>query len=405
MDQIKLNRRYTRQYSAIQGSYWMSTCASVSYVSVYLLDRGYSNSEIGVIIAISNILAVILQPLVASFTDRHKKLELRKLLSGFSGSMILMAGVLVFITTDSMLLSILMVYIATITMVIQPLMNSLSMAYEKSGIFVNYGFARGIGSIAYAALSTSLGLLLRHFTTILIPICICMTAIAFTVFVYFFKDCTKNASHSDANLAIGGGEQQEKASSLHEFVKKNPRFILLLLGVFFIFYNHQTLSVFTIQVIEGFGGTSREMGIANSIAAMSEFPAMFMVNRLLKKYNCRTLIRFAAITFAVKHLIILSATSVPVFFIAQVFQIGSYAILIPVSVTYVSKLLKKVDAVKGQAFMTSAITLSSVFASMINGRLLDVTSVHNVILIGTIVAWIGSIIVFFSVERVEDEIT
>ncbi len=399
MKQTELNRRYTRQYAAIQGSYWMSCCAAISYASVYLLEKGYSNSQIGFIMAISNILAVILQPLVASFADRHKKIELRSLLTLFSISIILAAGVFIFILSESFLLSALMVFIATMIIVIQPMMNSLSVAYEDSQIIVNFGFARGIGSIAYAVLSTSLGLLLRYFSNILIPICLCMTITAFTLLVFTFRDSNRKKQEIGKVELSNHSLQEEHASSLFEFVKRNKRFMLFLLGVFFIFYNHNTLSVFTIQIIKSYGGDSTSMGIANSIAAISEFPAMFMVNRLLKKYGCRNLIRFAACTFAVKHLIILFASSVSVYYFSQVLQIGSYAIFIPVSVTYVSRLLSKADAVKGQAFITSAITLGTVFASIINGKLLDVTTVHHVLWIGTIVAWIGSVVLFLAVEK------
>lgn len=401
MKQTELNRRYTRQYAAIQGSYWMSCCAAISYASVYLLEKGYNNSQIGFIMAISNILAVILQPLVASFADRHKKIELRSLLTLFSISIILAAGVFIFILSKSFLLSALMVFIATMVIVIQPMMNSLSVAYEDSQIIVNFGFARGIGSIAYAVLSTSLGFLLRYFSNILIPICLCMAITAFTLLVFTFRDIKRKSQDIGAVQLSNHSLQEEHASSLFEFVKRNKRFMLFLLGVFFIFYNHNTLSVFTIQIIQSYGGDSTSMGIANSIAAISEFPAMFMVNRLLKKYGCRNLIRFAACTFAVKHLIILFASSVSVYYFSQVLQIGSYAIFIPVSVTYVSRLLSKADAVKGQAFITSAITLGTVFASIINGKLLDITTVHHVLWIGTIVAWVGSIVLFLTVEKSE----
>lgn len=402
MTQTDINRRYTRQYAAIQGSYWMSCCAAISYASVYLLDKGYSNSQIGFIMAISNILAVILQPLAASFADRHKKIELRSLLSVISVSVIIASAVFVFILSESFILSALIIFIATMIMVIQPLMNSLSVAYEDSQIIVNYGFARGIGSIAYAVLSTSLGLLLRHFSNVIIPICLCMTITAFTLLVFTFRNIKRTNLESEKLETDNVNLQKEQASSLFEFVKRNKRFMLLLLGVFFIFYNHNTLSVFTIQIIQSYGGDSRNMGIANSIAAISEFPAMFLVNRLLKRFGCRTLIRFAACVFAVKHLIILLASSVPIYYVSQVLQIGSYAIFIPVSVSYVAKLLNKADAVKGQAFITSAVTLGTVFASIINGRLLDITTVHNVLWIGTIVAWIGSIVIFLSVEKVSD---
>ena len=52
----------TAQYALIQGLYWMSFCMIFAYASVYLLDRGLSNTAIGLLIGISGSVSAILQP-------------------------------------------------------------------------------------------------------------------------------------------------------------------------------------------------------------------------------------------------------------------------------------------------------------------------------------------------------
>ena len=64
------------EYSMIQGSYWMIFGVICSFASVFLLSKGYSNSEIGIIIAAANVLSVVIQPVVADFADRTKKISL-----------------------------------------------------------------------------------------------------------------------------------------------------------------------------------------------------------------------------------------------------------------------------------------------------------------------------------------
>ena len=61
-------------YGAIFGSYWMIYAAISSFASVFMLAKGYTNSEIGVTLAVANVLAVVIQPLIADFVDRSKKL-------------------------------------------------------------------------------------------------------------------------------------------------------------------------------------------------------------------------------------------------------------------------------------------------------------------------------------------
>ena len=63
------NLRPTAQYTAIQGSYWASYCCVVTFSSVYLLSRGFSNVQIGTLISVSGLLSSLLQPLVSKLAD------------------------------------------------------------------------------------------------------------------------------------------------------------------------------------------------------------------------------------------------------------------------------------------------------------------------------------------------
>ncbi|MDD5923037.1 MAG: hypothetical protein PUC44_07700 [Eubacteriales bacterium] len=51
------NAAYTLSYSV----YTIGYAAILSYASYYLLECGYSNSEIGILLAVSNIFAILLQ--------------------------------------------------------------------------------------------------------------------------------------------------------------------------------------------------------------------------------------------------------------------------------------------------------------------------------------------------------
>ena len=177
--------------------------------------------------------------------------------------------------------------------------------------------------------------------------------------------------------------------------------MLFLFGVALVFYNHTNVSDYLVQVVSAVGGTSTDLGTAVFICAIVELPAMLFFNSLLKKFSCRTLLRISAVSFTVKHLLVLFATNVTTLLISQVFQMTAFALFLPASVHYVGKLLKKADAVKGQAFVTSAVALGGVFASLASGRILDIYGAKTMLLIGTVVAAIGSVIIFFSAEDTE----
>ena len=73
----KSGKHLTIKYAMLQGSYWMSFCAVYNFATVYLLSKSFSSKEVGVMLAAINIVAAVLQPLVANFADQTKKISLK----------------------------------------------------------------------------------------------------------------------------------------------------------------------------------------------------------------------------------------------------------------------------------------------------------------------------------------
>ena len=69
----------TVKYSFIQGFFWMSFAAIMGFSSIYLLDAGFSNTQIGLLIAAAGIISAILQPIIASYADKPTSPSLKKI--------------------------------------------------------------------------------------------------------------------------------------------------------------------------------------------------------------------------------------------------------------------------------------------------------------------------------------
>lgn len=161
---MKLNRtKLMLQYCVLQGSYWASFCVLYAFATVFLLSRGFESSMIGVIIAVGNILGVILQPVVASIADRSEKISLHKLTAFLSVIMIVLIAFLYMIPNILLAVAVLFLLTDTFLQVIQPLINSVSVYYVNQGVSVDFGAARGIGSLSYAAASYILGIAVERF--------------------------------------------------------------------------------------------------------------------------------------------------------------------------------------------------------------------------------------------------
>lgn len=387
------------KYMASQIFYFGAFAGMMGYASVYLLHKGFSNSTIGIILSLCSILAVFMQPALASFADNHKNIEIRKIINTIVAIAIILSVALLVIPTNQTLIFILIVAIFSLETTIMPLINTLAFIFEKYGIQINFGIARGLGSVAYALTSMALGYIVEWFSPDLLPICyVVFNALLFIV-VHLFV-LPKNAQIVNADEESETEAEVQENVSLLKFAGKYKKFIVFLLGFVLVYFAHTIINNFFIQIITNVGGNSSDMGNAVFLAAMLELPTMAYFTKLSQKVNCGTLIKASIVLFLAKHAITYLATNMIMIYIAQVLQMGAYALFIPASVYYVNCKVDNKDIVKGQSFVTTSMTMSGVFANIIGGILLDAVGVSEVLLIGVILSLIGAVIVLFTVEKV-----
>lgn len=387
------------KYMASQIFYFGAFAAMMGYASVYLLHKGFSNSTIGIILSLCSILAVFMQPALASFADNHKNIEIRKIINTIVAIAIILSVALLVIPTNQTLIFILIVAIFSLETTIMPLINTLAFIFEKYGIQINFGIARGLGSVAYALTSMALGYIVGWFSPDLLPICyVVFNALLFIV-VHLFV-LPKNAQIVNADEESETEAEVQENVSLLKFASKYKKFIVFLLGFVLVYFAHTIINNFFIQIVTNVGGNSSDMGNAVFLAAMLELPTMAYFTKLSQKVNCGTLIKASIVLFLAKHAITYLATNMVMIYIAQVLQMGAYALFIPASVYYVNCKVDNKDIVKGQSFVTTSMTMSGVFANIIGGILLDAVGVSEVLLIGVILSLIGAVIVLFTVEKV-----
>lgn len=391
----KINTRLlTLQYCVLQGSYWASFCAIYAFSTVLLLAKGFSSSQIGVTVALGNILGVILQPVFAGIADSSKRISLQKLTALLS-AVTAFFFVLVYLLPN-IFFGIAACFLLTDTFlqVTQPLVNSVSIYYVNHGISVDFGIARGVGSISYAATSSALGYLIERKSANVI-ILIGLLFLALIVFALLSMPVLKaenSACHAASEISAGTTVNE----SLWHFFTRYKRFTVALLGVTLLFTFHNMTNNYLIQIVQSLGGNSANMGTALSIAAICELPTMLIFSKLLKYFRSNQLLILSGFFFAVKAITYLLAGTVTQFYLAQVFQMGAFALYIPASVYYVNETMESADKFKGQAVMTATNTLGGVIGSLLGGFLLDYAGITPLLITGFILAAGGAVLLLFS---------
>ena len=359
-----LGKKLTRHFSMIQAIYIMGYCSIFSYAAVFLLARGFTNSQVGLTLTLSSVLGLLVQPLVASFADKTKKLSLRSIVAVMLLIMILFAVLLYIIPKPVLGVGILYVILLTFFATQVPLVTTMSMDHINNGVPINFSLARGIGSFAYAILSIGLGYLVDDFGAGVIMLVNIALGLLGLVLVLSFQKAKRSGDDD-----VGG---EVKPTGLLEFAKNNKRFIGVVGSISILFFSHVTISTFMIQIIENVGGSSADMGMANSIAAIVELPAMALFPLLyMRIHNAGLLMKLSGVAFIIKTVVTLLAPSVFWVNVSMSLQFFAYAMFIPASVYYVNEVISGADQNKGQALMGMVMGISGLLGNILGGLMLD----------------------------------
>ena len=387
--------RPTFHYSLILGVFWASYAAVFAYCSVFLIAKGFTNSQIGYVIAAGGVLSALLQPVFGGIADKSRKCVLHKLITLISLVMILAAGLLLafgrIFWVTALLYGCLIVFLQINT----PLTNSIGMFFRKKGVNVDFGIARGIGSLAYAGLSSLLGILTENYSvsTVMYSVIIIYVLLIIFVLTFHFKGV------DETNEIRENEDEISNASTFMEFVKAHKRFMIVLAGGVCLFISHNVIGNYMYQIVTYRGYTGREMGFATSLMAAAELPTLFLLTLILRRFKTGTLIRVASLFMFVKAGILVFATTIGMIYFATAFQMLGFGLFVGVSVYYVSQTIEPENQVRGQALMTMITTVGSVIGSFVAGILLDKTSVQVMLVFSAAIALVGVVIVGIFAEQ------
>lgn len=375
-------RLFNVEYAGVQGFYAAVSAVVSGYASAFLLSRGCSNREMGFILAAGTVAALLLQPLAADLTDRSRRfsaLHVLLALGGVMGAALLLLGT---VREGGAALAVTYIALLCALMLAQPFCNSLSAYLQLRGAAINFGAARGTGSLCYAVFAAALGLAVGRTSVNILPFAaFAVNALFLAVVAAILIQCRG----TEVRLPAGAG----KSRGLGRFLRDDPRFLLLMAGVALAYLPHMLYSNFLIRVVMRAGGGDGDLGLLGGWCALTELPAMFLFNRLLRRFRSGTLLCFSALMFACKQLAVCLADTMPLLFAAQLLEGISYALFIPATVRYMEENVPYEDAVKGQTLITAMLSLASVVASLLGGVLLDAIGLQKTLLASVFVALAG----------------
>lgn len=375
-------RRATARYALIQGLYWAIYCLMVSFASAFLLDRGFTNAQIGLILGLSYLFSAILQPVVGSLFSR-RGLKLNNAVACVYMPVALASLVILIVPLGRAPLAVMLAIMFTIQSMMQPSINAMHQIIEREDDRVNFALARGVGSAAYALSSFVMGRLLVRFSPKILPGVYGLVVAALIAVLLLVRTST----------AVGRASVDVRGSSYADILHEHPSIALFMIGIALMFLTYAFIDSFLLQILQSIGGVSSNLGTAITISAMTELPAMILFARLAKKGMGIKLFMFSIWFWLAKDLLTLLAPSPLALYGVQLLNFLSVAVYVPGMMVYMQHSLPQRQLLRGVTLAGTSTTLGSLAATLMGGWLIDAIGMRHALAAVQLFAIVGALLV------------
>ncbi|MBQ3009111.1 MAG: MFS transporter [Oscillospiraceae bacterium] len=352
------------KYNLLYFLYCIAGCCLVEFVTVFLLYRGVSNTQIGLVTGIGCVSTIFLSPYMTGLLTKYEKLNVKNVLGTTYAFMAAVFVLLAYAPLSAVAVMAGYTVIYCLYMGTYSFLQVMASDYTAAGMDINFGLARGLGSASWAVAALVLGAAVDATNP-------SVTGATFLVFTVLMLMLMKTMP-----LAPSQTSETEKGGSAISIIKDYPVYFLVLLGFTLCKVGMSPLLTYLPNIMTNLGGTTSMFGVAIFVMALSETPVMAAADRLMKKIDVMTLIVFGGIAYVVRNFIICFATNVPMLMVGMVFQGFSYGLLTVVVAYYAMYYLKGRDQAMGQT-MTTVMTngFGSTVGNIAGGVLQDTAGI------------------------------
>ena len=410
-----MQRRLNLHYATIHGTFWMVFGVIYSFSSVYLLGKGYSNSEIGLIMALGNLIAVLVQPFLADLADKKSKSTIFTMMGAMNVAIIILSLLMSTMHQRSLTLSILYVITLATMMSIQPFANAVNRRLSETGAKISFGTCRAMGSFSYSVMCLLLGSAVERYgisTLTLTGVIMAVLSIIAIVATYRsykramaefggegLPETTENPSAVESPKA-----PEPQRITLAEFASGHKIFMILSLGVLGLYFSNAAINTYMAQIADSVGGNSEDVGRILSLLAFMEIPTLVLFDKLHQRFRLSSMIKVSAVAFALWIGTCAIAKNVGMLLAAQIFQPFAFALFLPSMVRYIDTNMREGEAIKGQMLFTVVTTTAAIFAGLVGGRILDVAGAKIMMITAAVFTVVGCIIVMLTVDKSEKNV-
>lgn len=398
-----MNLKYLNaRYALANVGFMLLVAGSLGFAYNYLSQSGFEAGTIGTTMSIVSLAGVFIGPAAGDIVDRSEKITQKGFITGAMIVCIVMSALLLAIPSGSFLILPIIIIAFAASTVGMPLLNGMAFIYEKAGGVINYGLCRGIGSAAYAVGSNVVGRLWSTFGRNTLPIWVVLGAVLTAVAINLMPDAPKELAADDHDEQP---QEPVEQISVLQFFGKYPSTIVVIVALVLLYFCHNVFNTYLGAVLEDImkGSSNEEIaavqGNALFIQAMVELPTMFGFALILKKLTVNQVMAISSIFYSIKHVVLLLASNIPMFYAGMILQMLSYAALTPAVVYYANQQVNEEDRNKGQAVFGTANTVGGLLASFVGGWIFQLLSVRTGLAVAVAASVVGTALMVLGTIR------
>ena len=139
----------TFHYMIITAGFWSSFCVFVQYAAVFLQGAGYTNMELGLIMAVGNIVGAVLGPALGAWIDRNRNIRHAHVINVLLALQAVLLILLRVSPVKGIVCSVCFTLYIAIALPVNAVNLDLCVRLEHAKTDFNFGFARSMGSFSF----------------------------------------------------------------------------------------------------------------------------------------------------------------------------------------------------------------------------------------------------------------
>lgn len=383
---ITFRKNYLYVFILLYGFSYMCNAVYGTFMPVYLRFIGYSKTDIGILLSLAPIIAILGQPLWGILSDRAKvKNTILKILIAGSALSILFYR----FSTNFFYLSFIITCFTFFQTSINPMSDAITLEYSTKAKW-KFGHIRLAGTIGYSLMAAIAGTLLMGSIYKIFSIYFILAVLTFCI--VFLLPKVKGHQSEGKKLAIWSLFREKKLLIYMIFA--------LILQITVGFYN-TFFSIYYQQL----GASSALIGWAAFISGISEIPFLLWAHILLKKIKTHHALLFAGSLASIRWLLLGLTKSPSLVLILQSMHGLIYIVIIVSLATYINESVPKELKASGQALNgIFGMGIARVIGSLFGGYLSDAFGIRRMFIYNSIFT-LAAVIIFGAIFFTHKEFT